>query len=287
MIIVKINGGLGNQMFQYALGRHLAEIHQKKLLLDASGLSDPQFNLTPRVYELDAFKNIGADLVQPSQSKALRRSTPFAAWFVEGRFGFHEAILHLPSFPAIGIDGYWQSEKYFKDVASIVRFDFTFRDAIKANDNIMKINSTEAVCVHVRRQDFLSPVGAHYGFVGQQYYDRAVDLMSRQVKDPTFFVFSDDLTWCKDYLSLPGSSNFVERDPNTRAATSLHIMSLCKHFIIANSSFSWWAAWLSSSPHKRVIAPERWFARETLSSIKGGEYMFSSKEIVPENWTRV
>lgn len=286
MIIVKLRGGLGNQMFQYALGRHLAERTQTDLLLDPHNLNAPEENLTPRAYELDLFPRLRAQLITKSKAKALRRSVPYTVWYTEGKFGFYSEVFERLSIPAIGLDGYWQSERYFDQVSSIVRQEFTFDTQLPESDIYGAIGSSESVCVHVRRGDYVDPIGAHLGFVGLEYYIRAIATLERYATNLSYFVFSNDIQWCRENMSFLENCTFVESPFEERPALSLRVMSHCQHFIIANSSFSWWAAWLSSNPRKIVIAPSRWFAREEPTASVSG-HQFTSKDIVPESWMRV
>src|SRR5262249_39041231 len=142
-----------------------------------------------------------------------------------------------------------------------------------------EILSTDAVGLHVRRGDYLLPEGAHMHIIGMDYYRRAAELISERVLNPHFFVFSDDIQWCARTLDIRYPHTFVVQDqPSERwTAADFRLMTLCKHFVIANSTFSWWAAWLGSHQDKIVVAPSEWIHNDTEGS----------KAITPVSWVRV
>lgn len=235
MVIVKLKGGLGNQMFQYAYGRNLTLRRKTTLKLDKSFLRwkiwQKMIGVTPREYELGEF-NIQAKLTK-----------------VKGR--------HY-------LEGYWQSEKYFKDIRRVLLKDFTLK---KETNNFLKlkklITKTNSIGIHVRRGDYVkrAVTGKYHGILNAGYYHKAIGIIRKEVKNPRFFVFSDD----------PAISDFS----GLTSPEELILMSLCEHNIIANSSFSWWGAWLNKNPRKIVIAPRRWFRAKTDS------------EIVPQPWIKL
>jgi len=231
MIVVKLKGGLGNQMFQYAHGRNLSYRRKTVLKLDKSFLDNFLWQkivgVTPRKYELGGF-NIQAELAKSKNC----------------------------------LDGYWQSEKYFKNIRKILLRDFTLK---KESKNFLKykklIIKTNSVSVHIRHGDYIKrPVTRKY-HLNPDYYRQAIEIIKQKVKKPHFYLFSDD----------PIISNFSGLNNNEE----LILMSFCKHNIIANSSFSWWGAWLNTNPKKIVIAPKKWFRAKT------------DPEIVPQSWTKI
>lgn len=244
MIISKISGGLGNQMFQYAAGKALALKLKTNLKLDISGYAEDKFG---RHYSLDIF-NIQATLATPLDCLIGRLFRTY-------------------------INGYWQNEKYFKNYEKQVRKDFTFRKKVQ-NKFIEKIKSSNSVGVHVRRADYvnISRIRDAVGVCGVPYYKRAINFMAGKVRNPVFFIFSeqDGLKWAREKLNVRDAFMVDGKDYE-----DLFLMSLCKHNIVANSSFSWWGAWLNKNPEKIVIAPDPWFTNEP------------EKDIIPSSWVKV
>jgi hypothetical protein len=274
MIVVRLKGGLGNQMFQYALGRTLALKHDRPLLLETSGLEGG--SATPREYSLDCF-DIRPRFVTFNE---IADVSAFSVSLTQQRRGFHPEIFELPPQPLLIVSGLWISEGYFRDAAAVVRAEFTFRST-KTNELVTRIQSSTAVAVHVRRGDYLSSCGEHFGFVGADYYGRAIALLAHRLRAPHFFVFSDDMDWCRRNLHLDHPHTFVDPGgrPDPRGQEDLRLMTLCQHFIIANSTFSWWAAWLGASQGKIVVAPRRWY-RDDADGLQ-------SRDIVPPGWAVV
>jgi hypothetical protein len=274
IVLVTLRGGLGNQMFQYAVGRSIAETHGRALVLDDLALRADHPGRTKRDYALGML-NIQAQLTseKPIELAASR------AVVVQPRRGFHDNVLCPNSSSQLELHGFWQDERYFADIAHLLRNDFRMKpgpwDHSEWEPRIAATRS--AVCVHVRRQDYLT--SSTLDFVGQAYYERAVMAMAHRVTDAHFFIFSDDLAWCKDNLALRQPHSLVEHDTHSgnSAYADLKLMTLCRHFIIANSSFSWWAAWLGTDPRKIVMAPQHWFH----------DVPSDSREITPPGWLRV
>jgi hypothetical protein len=178
--------------------------------------------------------------------------------------------------------GRWQSEKYFADAADAVRSAFTFRDPLTgiAADMALSIAATNSISLHVRRGDYAAQknVAAFMGATDTAYYERAVAYMVQHVSDPHFFIFSDDIEWCKENIKLSVPVTYADdASAGPKSAFHLRLMSLCKHNIIANSTFSWWGAWLNANAEKIVIAPKKWFASDVIQ----GDY------IIPEVWKKL
>jgi hypothetical protein len=279
MITIFIRGGLGNQMFQYALGLNLAKKNKTELAIDATFLHDrfPRPQFTYRTYDLDVFDIhprfttlskisgavpipgvwLGLDLGLVSAGNALgiqklvREKTPLV---------FDPAVLEAGRRTVLW--GFWQSEKYFTDIANEVRAAFRFRRPFEGEAARLaeKIASCNSVSLHVRRGDYLLPkYRKEYGDTDTVYYDRALAYVAERSASSTIFVFSDDIAWCRENLKLPFPAVYVDdasRGP--KSAFHLELMSLCENNIITNSSFSWWGAWLNRNPKKIVVAPKRW-----------------------------
>jgi hypothetical protein len=179
------------------------------------------------------------------------------------------------------LDGYWVSEKYFITIQDKIRNIFSVKTPVNKDNQEMleKIRSTESVCVHIRRGDYVSNERAnkHHGTCSKGYYEKSASIYKDKIKNPVFFVFSDDIEWCKKNIHLSKKMIYVDNNSLETGYEDLRLMYNCKYFIIANSTFSWWGAWLSSYNEKKVIAPKSWFAKKGLYE----------KDIVPDDWIRV
>lgn len=283
MIIVSLSGGLGNQMFQYALGRCLAEKRQDTLILYTGSLEESR---SPWSYGLRPFL---PDATLVNEHRVLRKMGGELLWTAEAlNSRFCSAVFAAPP-GNIMLRGKWQSENYFNDIANTVRAVFRF-DAITLKDDYTvlarQIETTSSVCVHVRRGDYLSP-RRDKEFTGAVYYASAVRKMREKCRDPHFFIFSDDIAWCIETLSFDDPHTFVPCTPwpEDCAAEHMYLMNLCRHFIIANSAFSWWGAWLGNSRDKIVIAPRRWFKDDLNSGSSLSEALPAA--IAPAAWNRL
>lgn len=275
MIIVNIIGGLGNQMFQFSAARALALRKGVPLKLDVSGFATYGLH---QGYELASVFNIESDLAESKDVRKIlgwQSSPRIRAFFsrrdyalfrssklvIEPSFHYWNGILTLPT--DCYLDGYWQSEKYFQDAIEFIRKDFTFRQPLdsKNAECAAFISQVNSVSLHVRRGDYVSDASTYatHGLCSFDYYRAAFQLVAERVPDAHFFVFSDDICWAKKNLPLDPSVHIVDHNHGPHSFSDMRLMSMCKHNIIANSSFSWWGAWLNSSADKIVIAPRRWF----------------------------
>ncbi|MFA5995938.1 MAG: alpha-1,2-fucosyltransferase [Patescibacteria group bacterium] len=276
MIIVKLIGGLGNQMFQYAVGRSLAEKQHTSLQLDISGYAHQVVGNTPRYYSLDCFQI----LAQPVTVSCWRLHwLQFRQHYQrEVQFNFNPAIFQLRS--GNYLEGYWQTEKYFNDITELIRHDFTLQLAYDHIDPKLRaeIKNSTAVSVHVRRGDYITNQAASqfHGLCDLGYYRRCVQYIINHVTQPHWFVFSDDIEWTKENLLLPGKVTYVSNG-KIKDYEELTLMSYCKHHIIANSSFSWWGAWLNASAKKIVLAPKQWFI----------DTKINTSDILPATWIKL
>ncbi|TAL70780.1 MAG: alpha-1,2-fucosyltransferase [Bacteroidetes bacterium] len=290
MIITKLIGGIGNQMFQYAAGKSLAEHHGVELKLD---ISDFQF-YAHRWYSLNHFNitsQIASDeeiskFIGKNKSKSLMilrervgRLLPLKRRkiYYEHHFHFDEKFLYLP--PEIYISGYWQSEKYFNGIESIILNEFSFHEKIEGmNEKLaVQIQDSNSISIHIRRGDYVSNklTNIMHGVCGIDYYLNAVKYLSKSVEQPHLYVFSDEPEWARENLQTSFPMTFVNHNSGQNDFEDMRLLSLCKHHIIANSSFSWWGAWLCRNGNKIIIAPKRWF----------NEYKADTKDLYPEKWT--
>lgn len=289
MIVVNLMGGLGNQMFQYALGRKLSLLHQTELLLDCSFLNTPNPNHIKREYELDVF-NIQARIAtkkelknfRPFQSnnliRRLQRLTPGLQThyaITQKTHAFDPDILSAPD--NSWLNGFWQTEQYFNDIEKIIRQDFIFKLPLQGLNKELseKIIACKSVSIHVRRGDYTNPETlAYHGICKPHYYYKAIDHILQKHAIDELFVFSDDSDWVKKNLKLQLPATYIDHNTGKKSFEDMRLMSLCKHNIIANSSFSWWAAWLNSNDDKQVITPEIWIADKNVDT----------KDVRPSNW---
>jgi Glycosyl transferase family 11 len=294
MIQVILRGGLGNQMFEYSLGLMLAKKYKTGLVLDTTYLHDrfPRKNITYRTYDLDIF---GITPHVTALSK-ISRSAPvpgvwlgldFALIGARDMLGLRKIArenddLHFdPAVPESGgnvcLWGFWQSEKYFADARDEVRQAFTFRDELPHATAAMAdaIRGTDSVSLSVRRGDYLRAGNSKiYGETDVKYYDEAARYVASRVPSPHFFVFSDDIAWCRENIRPPFPTTYIPdelRGPKWKYA--LELTSLCKHQIIANSTFWWWGAWLNRNPEKIVVAPREWHLGIVHDDVVPGEWV--------------
>lgn len=271
MIIAKINGGLGNQFFQYAAGRALARHHKTELVLDLSDLNHIPHGNTRRLFELNKYP-IVARLASEQEELQFRfyhgrllRRLPFLPrpWFYkrELHFQYDPQFFDVPN--NAFLDGYWQSYLYFDRITNLIRTEL--QPLISPGEiNQALINSMcnqNSVALHIRRGDYLAnPKAAiHHGVCSLEYYQKAIERMLLQLPEPHFYIFSDDMDWARTNLTINAPVHLVGHNVGDKSFQDLRLISSCKHQIIANSSFSWWGAWLNPNPHKIVIGPKQWF----------------------------
>ncbi|MBK7139134.1 MAG: alpha-1,2-fucosyltransferase [Bacteroidetes bacterium] len=290
MIIVKLKGGLGNQMFQYAFGKCVAQLLNQHLYLDLSFFEDQEKREghTPRHYELGIL-NIHARILEKKQLEKLGANFDLKSRIkcaIKSKFNTVKIkekktlvnISGLSKMRSYYFDGYFQNEKYFAQLTHKLKKDFLPKEPLdqKTLDCIEKISSQNAVSIHIRRGDYISDniTNAHHGTCGIEYYQRAIKLISEQVENPHFYIFSDDIEWVNEHFKTGHPQTVITDYQQTNNFIDIVLMSHCKHHIVANSSFSWWGAWLGRNDKKIVIAPKDWF-------VEGG------KEIACKNWIKI
>lgn len=269
MIIVEVTGGLGNQMFQYALYKRL-KLLGKEAALD---LSFYQTKQSLRKFELDIFQ-VSYEIAPKREILKLRGSVSNACRaerMITRRLyknnkvyaedldqGYQPAVFDMDS---CYLSGYWQNEKYFQPIREELLREFRFpRCAESDNQAILEdIRRSNSVSIHVRRGDYLQAVNAklYEGICTIDYYQRAIAYMKKNLDNPVFYFFTDDPEWTKRYLYQEGM-RMVRHDPANPDYYDMYLMSQCKAHILANSTFSWWGAWLDPNESKVVVSPERW-----------------------------
>lgn len=287
MIIVRLTGGLGNQLFQYAAGFRLAQANQTQLKLDLSS-----YKVNPeRAYALTPFRIQG--LIASQQEINLfggrERIRSLKLWL-------HRKHLYLPAWHwlrqtsprimpevlaargKVYLDGVWQNQKYFEDVMPALQAELAFREAPTGQNQALaeKINAVNAASIHIRRGDYVNNprTKSIHSVCTLDYYENALAALAKTMPDIHLFIFSDDPAWARENLSYPFPTTIVDHNPPEQAHEDLRLMSLCRHHIIANSSFSWWGAWLNAYPQKQVYAPSRWFNTSN----------YNISDIVPPTW---
>jgi hypothetical protein len=297
MIVMRLKGGLGNQMFQYALGRVLSIKNNTKLAFNIEAYLDQTSRpfkgnmMASRNFDLDVFNIVGR-IAKKNEIPFLYRmygkgKIMLILDAVRRRIFKHKAQeLYFEKFnpkmlelgPNSYIDGFFQSPKYFAGFEDVIRKDFTLKNPLpehiqKLSEEIQAINS---VCIHVRRGDFVG--NKDHEVVTLEYYQKGIDYISKKVPIEKIYVFSDDIEWCKNNITSSFPAAFVDSEyAGVKGEAHMFLMSKCKHFVIANSSFAWWAVWLSSSKEKIVVAPKHWFTDTSIDT----------SDLTPEEWIRI
>ena len=292
MVIVRLKGGMGNQMFQYAFGKRMAQVLNTELRLDLSLLLDRvrgtdhvyrDFDLT--IFQLEPQFYINPSLLRTlykaNSSKICKMTRKWANWgknyVKEPHFHIVEELLTQPTDNTI-YEGWWQGERYFADIADDIRKDFAFVHPLleESKPLLERIQQTNSICLNVRRTDFLKV--SNLNTTNKDYFLRAAKKMAESIDSPHFFIFSDDVEWCAQNLNLSHPTTLVTHaHKGEKFGNYMQLMKACKHFIIPNSSFAWWAVWLSEHKNKQVIAPKKWF----------NDAEYDTSDLVPAEWVRM
>ncbi len=303
MVIIRLKGGLGNQMFQYAFGRRLALDNNVSLKLDVcSGFKNDFFK---RSYRLNHFRII-EKIASPEEvmrferidsSCLLRwlyrpinlfrvRSNKYSVLRDRSATRFDRRALKTSS-ANILINGYWQSEKYFQPIKDLIREEFQVKSPLEGSNLRLanEIRESNAVCLHIRRLHGVSgsevdcSAVKKHGILSLEYYSRGLRYLAKRCSNLRCFIFSDSPAWVEKNLRLPYPTTFVTHSHGLEGKDyeDLRLMSQCKNYIIANSSFSWWGAWLCANPEKVVIAPKTWFNEPGLDT----------RDLIPDRWHRI
>ena len=295
MIIIKLQGGLGNQMFQFALASIIAKTNKTKVLIDDNFFNDKvkTATFTPRDFELNIFSN-NYNVANEKEIKRFKQLNYFnkikrklnlnyPKYYSEKRFDFNPTVLKLNE--PVYLEGYFQSYKYFDDQQAFVRnlFAFDSKKLDTQNKELLdKIESKNAIAIHIRRGDYVenATVNTFHGVCSDAYYNNAITEVTTDLKEPLLVFFSDDIDWVKkEFMPLNFDKIFVNHNVNEHSWKDMYLMSRCKHNIIANSSFSWWGAWLNNNPNKIVVAPQNWFSNEEINS--------QTHDLIPETWKKI
>ncbi len=258
-MLITFTDGLGNQMFQYAL--YLAMRHRGRRPLLNTGIITR--NIVHNGFELCRDFHIDRSTLHFVDGGWLGGGiTIFIQRYVKGLCWQEDICRYDPAVFATRkpiVSGYWQDVRYFEDVAEEVRKAFTFRDIDDRNRVLAgEMAQCQSVAIHIRRGDYLQY--PDYMVCTPQYYDRAIAYVRQHVEAPVFYVFSDDLEWSEVFMKERGVQfRLVGHNRGRESYKDMYLMSQCRHNIIANSSFSWWGAWLNRSQHQIVVCPDVWF----------------------------
>lgn len=298
MVISRLIGGLGNQMFQYACGRALAEHHRVPLKVDLRGFRKyklhqcllNQFLITgetTRFFELPNFAITSQAASDQKWPRSVRLGPWFLNWFPSRlwRQGYRvvseRSLRYDPTVqdqgPNIYLDGYWQSEKYFIDIREVLLREFQLRQA-PATDNqrlAQKMSSVHSVALHVRRADYVA--NPLYATCTPSYYQRAVAAIAERQPNIHIFVFSDDPAWVKQNIQFAFPTEYVTNNVGRANYLDLWLMTHCQYSVIANSSFSWWGAWLKTRTDGFVIAPQTWYTDPSKDT----------SDLLPPSWVKL
>jgi hypothetical protein len=291
MIIVKLLGGLGNQMFQYALAVKMAHLNNDIIKMDLRGLFAGED--VRKEYELDIF-GISQNQAEQNEYSPFYKKTKFGSvqlWniintikkrktFFDPDFVFHPEFLEYRG-SNLMLRGLFQSEKYFINIRSKIIETFHFPEfEDSANITIaQQIEKVNAISLHVRRGEFANnqKYNQVIGTCDLEYYKKAISYITGKIQKPVFFIFSDDPEWVKQNIVMDSPCYYITQNTGKQSYRDMQLMSLCKHNIIANSTFSWWGAWLNQNPDKIVIAPQIWFS--------GWDY--NTKDLIPISWIKI
>lgn len=289
MVVSSILGGLGNQMFQYAMGRALSIRLNSTFQMDITAF---QRNVNHQGFELKRIFSLDTEIAteahvkqvlgwrHPILFRRLLSKRGLAAlrgtiYVVEPHFEFWSGVEKISK--NCFLTGYWQSERYFIDAIAQIRKDFEFSIPLD-HENLEianRINRVNAVSLHVRRGDYVSnPTNASiYHVCSAKYYRKAIEIILEKIDNPQFFVFSDDMEWVKKNLDFNSNCLYISINQGVDSYKDMQLMSLCQHHIIANSSFGWWGAWLNPRLKKIVVGPSQWFVQPV-----------DTKDLLPAKW---
>ncbi len=291
MIIIKILGGLGNQMFQYATAYSMSQKFKVPVKMDLRGLYNGE-ERSRNTYELDVFgiKEVQAkkEEIFPFIRRSYLGSEKLYNWYKKWKKIVHYKELYYhynneldeQASPNILLRGLFQSEKYFINSRKELLNLFNFPPLSGKNKALQEeLESNNAVSIHIRRGDYVNDkeYSKNIGTCDISYYYKAIDLIQSKIENPIFYIFSDDISWVKENLKINNECVYVSWNKGKESYCDMQLMSLCKYNIIANSTFSWWGAWLNTYPEKIVIAPNKWFAG----------WQYDTKDLIPENWIQL
>lgn len=285
-IIVKFNGGLGNQMFQWAFGHALEKETRVETIFDMSFFEKKYarpyelgiFNLQAKFVE-DFWLKLKLKIMWNFRKNLKNKSFLGLNFYHEPHFEYSKYAFRIKS--NTYIEGFFQSEKYFEHIKDEILTAFTFKTKPdKFNQYLIdEMKKSNSVSIHIRRGDYVQKKRYQdlYATCSLNYYRRGVEYIASKYSNPKLFIFSDDIQWAKTNWDLPYESVFVNTNSGEKSYEDMRLMSNCKHNIIANSSFSWWGAWLNNNKEKIVIAPKKWF----------NDGRINQDDVIPSEWIKL
>lgn len=302
MVIVKVIGGLGNQLFQYSAGRVFALKLNTSLKLDLTFYEDPKYSSTYRLHNFNlpytvANKNEYVSLLNTKTNSIVRKvfkhlGLKIYPYLKNSHIIEDDLLKYIKSEKNYQtdfyLDGWFASEEFFKENRTLLLEEFNADRLLNESNKILKekIQQCNSIAVHIRRGDYLS--NNYFKYLPKKYYENAIHSISKKVEDPIFYFFSDDITWVKVEFSNLKNAIFVSSNNFNKIESTekndiedLMLMRCCKHQIIANSTFSWWGAWLNQNPDKQVYFPAYWFEN------KKAQINFEKNNFIPKSWLKV
>jgi hypothetical protein len=286
MIITHLIGGLGNQLFQYAIAYDLSLRHNTKVILDISGFDSyklhnyslQHFNI-PQNFYLTQRENFPSNLIDKFNQKRINPKKTIQ--IQESGYAFDKNYIDFPN--NSHLYGYWQSERYFMSISGLLLNKLEIKTPSSPENTILldKMRGCESIGLHIRRCDYAP--NSHKNQIlfspDLNYYYRCIEFICERTRNPHFFIFSDDPKWAQENLIINHMATFISHNDSSKNYEDLRLMSNCQHNIISNSTFSWWAAWLNPNINKMICAPKTWFS--------GSESLPDTKDLIPENWSKI
>lgn len=279
-IRIKLSGGLGNQMFQFATGYTLAKKNNVKLSLDLRRFSRRKdhngFELQNvfDIYSKVKFLDNPLNFYLINFKEILHKIDFTYKKFNEPHYHYTKMISNVSKHSKL--NGYWQSELYFQNYADEIKKIFSFSKQLNEKNSLIanEIKQNQSISIHIRRGDYLLPNNSNHNTDLRKYYLKAIEKTSKFYNSPKYFIFTDDPSWVSRNFTLDYLFKIVNINHQTQSFFDMYLMSLCKSNIIANSSFSWWGAWLNNNKDKVVYAPKNWFKDKRIST----------DDLIPKSW---
>jgi len=295
MIIAEIIGGLGNQLFEYANAKALSLKLNQEVYFDLSFFDRYHRN---DVYRLDKF-NTNIPIATTNDIYRLKRHekkpdiyrkisrklglSQYSNWKYHFDNSWFEKnnLSKLISLKNMYVSGYYGDERYFMEIKEIIRKEFTLKNSLNTENTkvLSHIENSNSVSIHVRRGDYIN--NPYFAEIPLDYYRRAINYIETYQPNSSYFIFSDDLNWVKENLKPEQKTVFVDINDAATDYMELTLMASCKHNIIANSTFSWWAGWLNKNKNKIVIAPKTWYDN------KKAQYSYDKGNLIPNSWIKL
>jgi hypothetical protein len=296
MIILRMRGGLGNQLFQYAAGLALAQHHNVPLKVD-------DYTYRINSYRKIELGNFFSDINLATRkevagftgaTRAIRLFHKLTNYrynrrvFAQPYFHYYPDFFRLPN--DIYLSGYWQSDRYFQPIEQRLKNAFKLKHQLDDENREISdsMNVENSISIHVRRGDYIlnSKYSKMFGVIDQKYYEDSIAFMQERIQKPRFYLFSDSPKWCLEKFNFVKDIKIIQNNQGENSHIDLWLMSRCQHHIIANSTFSWWGAWLGINQNKTVVAPQKWFKDPLFRGNNPVYYsrFYNIKDLIPQSW---